>query len=374
MGRAQLSARYNTHDAPRSKRRANDPPRYVDAPFDLDADAPDAVYEAFLTPEEVRAREAAQANDGTPTGRTIAIPPREAAPSPVESIDSDGDTASEATTTQPSTRVPTPRADSPAESGLRVLTLLEPLSSARDAAAPALQAAVAAGITDCPTLALRLVSILRPCITAALSPFRNQIPEVEILGSAFERSIVLDILGPDSVTSDGPRFSRAEILAGLNAADEVLFTRAARTASASSQDAQELVADPGSEEHSDAGSIDRSVSPASTGSWISDGPAIERQEWWNDRPWNRRIASPTRPSPILHPRTVALSTDVDTDDDSRSTTSSSAASSTPRSPAFTPRVFRARDLVIRPRPMVQVPSVHVTPSGISPFRTPSPLR
>jgi len=133
---------------------------------------------------------------------------------------------------------------------------------------------------------------------------------------------------------------------------------------------EELDADPGSDELlADAGA--NNVGPTSTPS--VDTSHASSQNWWGDRNW---AATPPLVSPTtLHNRTATLAMDVDTDDDARSSSSSSAASSA-RGPSatFAPRVFRARDLVLGPRPSVQVLPIHDPFLAMNHYRTPSPLR
>ena len=79
MGRLHLSSAYAI-DAPRaSTPPVVAPPMFVDAPFDLDADHSDVVYEAFLSPHQISEREEHQVVP-------MAIDEQARAASPVDSV------------------------------------------------------------------------------------------------------------------------------------------------------------------------------------------------------------------------------------------------------------------------------------------------
>ncbi|KAG8894547.1 hypothetical protein FRB99_001189 [Tulasnella sp. 403] len=379
MGRVQLSTQYGIDDAPQPKSSSYPhPPRFIDAPFDLDADAdaPDVVYEAFLTPEQLRASE--ERTD-------IAIVQRESAPSPVESIESDETSSDE--TTQPSTRVPSPvrqdrgshtlpRADSPADRGLRVLELMEPLDNARAAALPAIRAAIAEGATEPRPLVLRLAAILRPHITAALAPFITELPEASLLGHIYERSLLFEVLHSDPASPFASGFPRNEILAAVNAAEEVMFEngRTRNTASTDEGNQSDFGDDltvESDDEDLRTSDLSRDVDPGSTPpSSLTD----ELRQWWRSRnPDDLQLDAPHRvePAPDTARPSLTLQSgssithtshsnrpqfmDMDPDEDVRSTSSSTNtgfSATRYRSPAFAPRVFRAQDLLGRANSLI----------------------
>ncbi|KAG8991177.1 hypothetical protein FRB94_009801 [Tulasnella sp. JGI-2019a] len=379
MGRAHLSSRFGI-DAPLSARSpVPQLPKYVDAPFDLDADVldgPDVVYEAFLTSDEIRQRE------DTP----LVVVTRENAPSPVESIESD---ESGTTTTDPLTRVPSPSAQDrgsatrPSSPGMDVLNLLEPLTDARSAALPALQAALATNTADIGPLVLRLIAILRPHIIAALDPFRQSMPDVDFLGHMFEFSLILDLLPAEHPTL--ATFPRAVVLAALEAAEGFMPHGTAmeepvvREASSveyepgvqdepfvvDEADDDDTVSDPGMDEEDLVAEVPytNSVERSVTGWWT--GQDSSRVDWPHHRPTNRPVVA----APVIAPQIIGTRSssrastpsvmDADTDDElsSRSSSSmSSRISSVYRSNnlSFAPRIVRAHSATTRPYPSIGV--------------------
>ncbi|KAG8854909.1 hypothetical protein FRB96_007309 [Tulasnella sp. 330] len=382
MGRAHLSSRFGI-DAPiRSPASAPAPqlPKYLDAPFDLDADVlegPDVVYEAFLTPDEIRQRE------DTPSVSVA----RESAPSPVDSIESDESATT--TNTEPVTRIPSPadRGQSPTSSvarssspGMNVLNLLEPLTNARSAALPALQAALAANTAEIGPLVGRLISILRPHIATALDPFRETMPDVEFLGHMFERSLILDMLPADHLSM--VTFPRANVLAALDEAEgfmpqgidreEATVGEAFESDSVGEdavvdivgeeEDADDAVSDPGMDEEDIIVEPYAETTERSTTGWWT-GRDSSRVDWPHHRPTNRPAANASVIAPqIIGTRSSSRAStpsvmDVDTDDDSSSRSTSSGSSrrtSVYRSSnlSFAPRIVRAHGATTRPYPIV----------------------
>lgn len=379
MGRVQLSTAFGI-DGPRRTTNAKypEPPLYTDAPFDLDSDvdAPDTVYEAFLTREELALR----GNTITVVGNSAVIPSaaaaqaaRETAPSPIESDESSSVTP----TTQPPTRIPSPiredRRDAPSPNqasspvGSRILQLMEPLALARDNAMPAVNAVFAESAgADVIPLVSRIASIIRPQIDSALAPFLEDMPEVEFFGRTFESSLFLELLGG--------RFSRNAILGALDAFEE-MYLAAAPTGQvveeAASESDSDFSLDTVSDDlgMSDIGTDSRSPSPGSwSGRSAQPSPTLQ--------PSNATAATPSTltVNPALVPTAPSARTqvlDIDTDDDAHSTSSSSAAASSTSGPRystqsgirnFTPRVFRARDAVVRPQVIMdEVPGASFHP-------------
>ncbi|KIO34143.1 hypothetical protein M407DRAFT_240758 [Tulasnella calospora MUT 4182] len=364
MGRVQLSTAFGI-DGPRrtTSLKYPEPPLYIEAPFDFDSDvdAPDTVYEAFLTREELAARD----NTFIVVGNNSAVIPsaaaiqaaRETAPSPIESDESSN-------VTVPPTRIPSPvredRRDAPSPSdlstpvGSRILQLLEPLALARDNAMPAVNAVLAeAAGTDVVLLVARIASIIRPQIESALAPFLEDIPQVEYFGRTFESSLLLELLGG--------RFSRTAILAALDSFEEMSLSVAPAVQvveEAASESDSDFSLDTVSDDlaMSDTGTDSRSPSPGSwSGRSAQPSPSLQ--------PSNNTATTPSTltVNPALVPTAPSARThvlDVDTDDDAHSTSSSSAAASSTSGPGysmqsgirnFTPRVFRARDAVVRPQ-------------------------
>ncbi|KAG8951880.1 hypothetical protein FRC04_005572 [Tulasnella sp. 424] len=383
MGRVQLSTAFGI-DGPRrttTNLKYPEPPLYTDAPFDLDSDvdAPDAVYEAFLTQEELDARintVTVIGNDSASIPSAVAIQAdRDTAPSPIESDESSSVTA----TTQPPTRVgsparedrrgaPSPSQRSASPVGSSVLQLMEPLTLARYNAMPAVNAALAEAVdAGAEPLVAAISSILRPHITSALAPFLQDIPEVEYFGHMFERSLVLELLSG--------RFSRSDILSALDAAEEEMHRSVAPTVEV----VEETASDSGSDfslesvsddlAMSDAGSDSRSPSP---GSWndrsAQPSPTLQHPDTTTPAPNALTVNPALLPTaPSARPQVL----DVDTDDDTHSTSSSSAATSSAPGPRysvqsgirnFAPRVFRARDAVVRPQVIMdEVPGTNFHP-------------
>ena len=304
MGRAHLSTQYGLDDAPcRRSPCIQEPPKWIDAPYDLDAavGGPDEVYEAFLA-----------------DGEQFERPPSVVAAPVLSRIQyADSDEASDVTTL-PSTRVPSPvrrdedGSDTTVDRGSRVLELLEPLANARAAAHPAIQAALADSNAGLRPLVLRLVQILRPHITLALAPFTD-IPEVEFLGNMFERSLVLDVLSPPGSGSPA-RYTSSDILSALDAAEETLYVQPVEDT---------LGADPTSQ-----------MEPISG----EETQPTEVEDIWWIRTAESTSSTPNRYAPRVIPGRVSTPSDNGT-----SSTTSSVSNSRAPSPQAPPRVFRARD-------------------------------
>ncbi|KAG9042540.1 hypothetical protein FS837_010747 [Tulasnella sp. UAMH 9824] len=282
MGRVQLSTAFGI-DGPRRTTNAKypDPPLYTDAPFDLDSDvdAPDTVYEAFLTREEMAAR----GNAITVVGNNSAVIPsaaaaqaaRETAPSPIESDESSSVTP----TTSPPTRIPSPVRE-----------------NRRDAPSP------------------------------------NQASTPMYLAAAPTGQVV-----EEAASESDSDFSLESVSDDLAMSDIGADSRSPSPGSWSGRSAQP------------SPTLQPSSTTAATPSTLTVNPALV----------------PTAPSA----RTQIL--DVDTDDDAHSTSSSSAAASSTSGPRystqsgirnFTPRVFRARDAVVRPQVIMdEVPGASFHP-------------
>ncbi|KAG8911268.1 hypothetical protein FRC01_005810 [Tulasnella sp. 417] len=377
MGRVQLSTAFGI-DGPRrtTNTKYPEPPLYTEAPFDLDADvdAPDAVYEAFLTREELEAR----GNTLTVVGGHSAVLPsaaaaqaaRETAPSPIESDESSSVTP----TTNPPTRIPSPvredRRDAPSPSqlsapvGSRILQLMEPLTSARSNAMPAVNAVLAeAAGTDVEPLVVSIASIIRPHVASALAPFLPDIPEVEYFGRMFESSLVLELLGG--------RFPRNAIISALDAFEEMSPSVAPTVQvveEAASESDSDFSLDTISDDlaMSEIGTDSRSPSPGSwSGRPAQPSPTLQHANSTAGTLTVNPALVPTAPSA----RTHVL--EVDTDDDAHSTSSSSAAASSASGPRysmqsgirnFTPRVFSSRDAIVRPQVIMdEVPGTNFHP-------------
>ncbi|KAG8926827.1 hypothetical protein FRC02_008638 [Tulasnella sp. 418] len=196
MGRLHLSSAYAI-DAPRAAAATVvAPPMFVDAPFDFDAesDHPDVVYEAFLSPQQIREREDIQ---------SVAIPlvpAEQRAASPVESVGTSDGTESVASVGD----VATLSESHPLEDWLRrygfvstamdlsfVPDLVRRLDVVIDEAIPAVNDALHITTDDCLG---RLEAALNPGIDALLVDFREW-SFAENVARLFERSWILETLG-----------------------------------------------------------------------------------------------------------------------------------------------------------------------------------